>query len=206
MNMPLEVTALHKTYGDREVLRGFNGTFESGRVTALIGPNGAGKTTLLRIIAGLQRADSGTVSGGRVLYYGGFDLLPSRGTVNQFRHALGLPKHAADGARQLRQLSRGERQGVGLDAAIELAPAVLLLDEPWTALEPDSRASLNETLRLIAHDRVVLCSTHDLDEVIRVAEDVVFLSNGLGTFKRHTATEMPDREELVNLYRESRKH
>jgi len=204
MNPSLDVMGIRKSYGTKEVLRGFSSTFEIGRITALVGPNGAGKTTLLRIIAALQRADSGTVSGGRVLYYGGFDLLPARGTIGQFRRALGLPQQP-DGARQLRKLSRGERQKAGLDAALELAPDVLLLDEPWTALEPDSRDALNEELRLLARDRVIICATHDLDEVARVANEIVFLSHGVATLKRTVnAGEAIDRQEIVDMYRSSR--
>jgi len=143
---PLVLDGIEKSYGSLQVLRGFSGAFDAGSVAALVGPNGAGKTTLLRIAAGLQRADGGTVSGGRVLYYGGFDTLPLRGTVDRFRRALSLPP-VAGGGRRMATLSRGELHQVGLDTAFALAPDALLLDEPWTALEPDAREALNESIR-----------------------------------------------------------
>jgi ABC-type multidrug transport system ATPase subunit len=200
----LELSLIRKSYGANEVLRGFSGTFFGGRIAALVGPNGAGKTTLLRIGAGLQHADSGLIRSGRTLYYGGFDLLPVKGSVDQLRRSLGLPP-ATKGGRKLSRLSRGELHRVGLDIALDLVPDVLLLDEPWTALEPDARDTLNIELRAHAAKRVIICSSHDLDEVARVADDVVFLAGGVGIWKRRDEDAAAvDREELIRIYRESK--
>src|SRR5438874_2444708 len=98
---------VRKSYGIREVLRGFTGTFRAGRVTALVGPNGAGKTTLLRIAAGLQRMDSGAIFTAGTLYYGGSDSLPVSSTVNRLRKTLGL-RPVPHGDRHMRKLSKGE--------------------------------------------------------------------------------------------------
>lgn len=197
----LELDGLRKSYGSREVLRGFSARFLPGRVAALVGPNGAGKTTLLRIIARLQFADAGTTRSGRVLYYGGFDSVPVHRRVNGLRQALGL-EPVPGGDRRLSRLSRGELHSAGLDIAFELAPEVLLLDEPWTALEPDARESLNARLRRAVKDRVVICSSHDLDEVARVADDVVFLRDGTGVWKsREDGDAGFERDELIRLYR-----
>jgi ABC-type multidrug transport system ATPase subunit len=201
----LELNLVRKSYGATEVLRGFTGTFSVGRIAALVGPNGAGKTTLLRIAAGLQRADSGLVKSSPALYYGGFDVLPVKGCIDQLRRSLGLSP-VSSGVRKLSRLSRGELHRVGLDIAFDLFPDVLLLDEPWTALEPDVRDGLNVVLRAYAKNRIVVCSSHDLDEVARVADDVIFLANGIGTWKRrdeHSAAF--DRDELIRSYRESKR-
>jgi ABC-type multidrug transport system ATPase subunit len=80
--LTLRLEGIRKRYGSHEVLRGFSGTFEVGRVAALVGPNGAGKTTLLRIAAGLQHPNAGTVDGESVPCYGGFDVLPAHGTID----------------------------------------------------------------------------------------------------------------------------
>lgn len=203
--MTLQLDSIRKSYGNHEVLRGFSGSFGPGRIAALVGPNGAGKTTLLRITAGLQHADSGAVQGGKALYYGGFDNVPIKGRINDLRRALGL-RSLADGSCRLSRLSRGELHRVGLDLAFELAPDVLLLDEPWTALEPDAREALNEQLRETAASRVIICSSHDLDEVARIADDVVFLEDGIGTWKRRDAEEGAfERDELIRIYRESKR-
>lgn len=210
MSLPgsgLAFAGVEKSYGGKSVLRGFTGDFVPGRIAALVGPNGAGKTTLLRIAAGLQRSDAGGVTGGSTLYYGGFDALPLHGTVRQFRAAVGLAATSGDDRRILARLSRGELQRVGLDIALELAPDVLLLDEPWTALEPDARAELNERLQSAARsDRVVICSSHDLDEVARVADDVVFLTRGVADWKRREDFQDGafDRDDLVQTYRSNK--
>ena len=194
----LEFRDVRKSYGAKAVLQGFTATFAPGRIAALVGPNGAGKTTLLRIAAGLQSADEGSVTSGPVLYYGGFDTLPIKGTIDQLRASLRLPP-VPNGAARLATLSRGELQRVGLAIALEVAPAVLLLDEPWAALEPDARESLNQDLQRLATGRVVICSTHDLDEVARVADDVVVLSAGTAIWKRREDG-MDRREEVLRLY------
>jgi ABC-type multidrug transport system ATPase subunit len=197
----LQLESIRKSYGSHDVLRGFTGTFAPGRIAALIGPNGAGKTTLLRIAAGLQIADGGTVSRVKTVYYGGFDTMPLRGKVSQFRRALGL---AAEGdSRKLSTLSRGELQRVGLSAALELPADALLLDEPWTALEPDAREELDRELQRIAADRIVVCSTHDLDQVSRIADDWVFLAAGTALWKKREDG-IATREDLLRLYRDSK--
>jgi ABC-type multidrug transport system ATPase subunit len=173
-------------------------------VTAIVGPNGAGKTTLLRIAAGLQFADAGTLSFRGGLYYGGFDLLPRKGSVNNFRRALGLPP-VANGHRSLATLSRGELQKVGLDAALDLAPAVLFLDEPWTGLEPDLREELNERIAVASSERITICSSHDLDEVARVADEVLLLADGTALLYEETGDGGSfDRERLLKAYKASK--
>jgi ABC-type multidrug transport system ATPase subunit len=200
----LELSLIRKRYGANEVLRGFSGTFSAGRIAALVGPNGAGKTTLMRIAAGLQRADSGSISGCQTLYYGGFDLLPVKGTVDQLRKSLALSP-SPKGDRKLSRLSRGELHLAGLSIALDLCPDVLLLDEPWTALEPDIRDNLNAELRAHAENRVIICSSHDLDEVARVADDVIFLADGVGIWRRRGQGAVAfDRDELIRVYRESK--
>jgi ABC-type multidrug transport system ATPase subunit len=201
--MDVECTEVRKSYGTTEVLRGFSATFRTGRVAALVGSNGAGKTTLLRIIARLQFPDSGSVSAGRILFYGGFETLPLRGRVNSLRKALGLWTAASGGSASLGRLSRGQLHAVGLEIALDLDPDVLLLDEPWTALDPEARDRLTARLRqTAANGRVVICSTHDLDEVVRVADDVIYLRDGLAVAtSREDAT--LDREQILAGFRGS---
>jgi len=204
--MSLSVHDLVRSYGKHVVLSSVTLSFTPGRLAALVGPNGAGKTTLLRIAAGLIAADSGRVCGPRCLYYGGFDCLPVRGTENAFRRSLGLSA-VPDGRKALGRLSRGQLHLVGLRAALDLRDPALLLDEPWTALEPDARVRLNE--RLLERARgggVVVCSTHDLDEVARIADDVVFLGDGLATLHRREEQAGREflREKLLGFFRARR--
>lgn len=191
---------ISKSYGATRALDRFEATFAGGVVTALVGPNGAGKTTLLRICAALQRADSGSVSAPpRVVYYGGFDTLPLKGTVDSLRHTVALPPAADNGARKLKHLSRGQLHAAGLSIAFDLQADALLLDEPWTALDPDARDACSDRITSeVGNGRIVVCSTHDLDEVARIADVVVFLANG----RAHI--EQPDvltRDALLETYR-----
>ena len=203
MTRPLRVERIYKSYGSTSVLRDVSAEFLSGRVTALVGPNGAGKTTLLRIIAGLQTATSGNVDGPEALYYGGIDTLPVRGTVNGLRRAFDLPE-LVGGRRKLNTLSRGQLHSVGLDIAFAIDAPILLLDEPWSSLEPDARFRLNAGLTAYAASgRIVVCSSHELDEVGRVADDVAFLRNGGLTMQRGEALggERFDHALLLATYR-----
>jgi ABC-2 type transport system ATP-binding protein len=199
MMAPLRLVDLCKSYGARMVLRGFSGDFTAGRVSALIGPNGAGKTTLMRIVAGLQSCDSGAVfTPAAVAYYGGFDTMPLRGTVRELRRALDL--EPGTDRRRLSRLSRGELQQCGLDAILDLQAKIVLLDEPWTGLEPHARRDLSARLaNVAAAGAIVICSSHDLDEVARVATDVVFLDDGKAVWKSGAAP-----GELIDLFADAR--
>ncbi len=202
----LELHDVSRSYGRSTVLSRVSLAFEPGRLAALVGPNGAGKTTLLRISAGLVRRDSGRISSTPCLYYGGGELLPIRGTENGLRRSLGL-EALEGGTRGLGTLSRGQLHLVGLRAALDVEGPALLLDEPWTALEPDARERLNE--RVLSRARgggVVVCSTHDLDEVARIADDVVFLRDGKASL--HRREDQPGgefrRERLLDFFRDRR--
>lgn len=123
------------------------------------------------------------------------------GTVNDLRNGLGLKPHEGVGTKRLSKMSRGELQSVGLVAAFELDCDVLLLDEPWTSLEPDRRAALSTRIVDYARaGRAVVCSSHELDEVARVSHEVLFI--GGGRLTRVEATDGGfDRENLLRLYR-----
>lgn len=199
----LRFEAIAKSYGVLQVLRGITATFEPGRVAVLVGPNGAGKTTLMRIAARLQSPDEGTVDGPPALFFGGGETLPVRSSVNALRAALRLPPDEALGTRRLAKLSKGLLQQVGLRIAIETDVEALLLDEPWTSLEPDARARLNDDVRAqAALGRIVVCSTHDLDQGARVADDIALLRDGhLAWHRREEFPAGLTHQSLLDLYR-----
>ena len=202
MSVPLRIEGITKSYGHNKVLRGISGMFEPRRVSAVVGPNGAGKTTLLRVMASLQSRNGGLIDAPfPPTYYGGFDTIPVRGKVDDLFAAVGLrPK---GDRRRLSALSRGELQQQGLDIVFGLSPRVLLLDEPWTALEPHIREELNRRLLdFAARDAIVICSSHDLDEVVRVADDVLFLDAGSARWStRESRGGRPaDRDELLSMF------
>lgn len=196
----LALNEIRQSYSGAVVLNEVSFAIPAGVVVGLVGPNGAGKTTLMRIAAGLQVPDAGRVSSRRAGYFGGFDTLPVSGTINGLRRGLGLQPHAA-GSKRLSKLSRGELQSVGLVAAFELGCDVLLLDEPWTSLEPDRRDALSTRISDYARTgRSVVCSSHELDEVARVAQEVLFIGGGQ-LIRVQAENGGFDRENLLRLYR-----
>ncbi|MDX6286538.1 MAG: sulfate/thiosulfate transport system ATP-binding protein [Frankiales bacterium] len=209
--MSIRVEHVSKNFGDFPALHDVSVEIPTGALTALLGPSGGGKSTLLRVIAGLERPDSGTV------HIEGTDatgLPPQRrgvGFVFQhyaaFKHmtvernvAFGLsirhrPKdeirsrvkellelvHLEQFAhRYPSQLSGGQRQRMALARALAVEPKVLLLDEPFGALDAQVRKELRAWLRRL-HDQVHVTTvfvTHDQEEAMEVADEIVVMADG----------------------------
>ncbi len=184
-----------------------------GELVALLGPSGSGKTTLLRVIAGLERPDTGTVMlenedasartardrrvGFVFQHYALFrhmtvfenvafglrvqprDRRPSRQTIHdRVRHLLELVQLDYLGDRYPRQLSGGQRQRVALARALAVEPKVLLLDEPFGALDAKVRQELRRWLRRL-HEEIHVTSvfvTHDQEEALELADRVVIMN------------------------------
>src|SRR5687768_12492369 len=209
--MSIDVTGVTKTFGDFVALDNVNVSLPTGQLTALLGPSGGGKSTLLRIIAGLDAADSGTVS---IEGVNATKLPPQKRNVGfvfqhyaVFKHmtvaknvAFGLeirkrPKdeiaarvdellklvHLSQFSHRLpSQLSGGQRQRMALARALAVEPTVLLLDEPFGALDAKVRKELREWLRRL-HDEVAVTTvfvTHDQEEALEVADEIVVINEG----------------------------
>ena len=217
------------------VLRNLSFDVHQGEVVSLIGESGCGKTTLLRIIQGLVRMDSGTVAvdGDPVSGPGrdrGFvfqqaSLLPWRTARQNVEFGLelqGLAKEAraeralkllelvglAHAAEQFpHQLSGGMQQRIGLARALAIDPAILLMDEPFSALDAQTREVLQlELVRIHEHTaKTTLFVTHDLDEAIYLSDRVVVLAARPGRVKK--IIDVPfahPRPELAELRNEAR--
>jgi sulfate transport system ATP-binding protein len=207
----IEIDGVNKRFGDFVALENVNVSLPTGQLTALLGPSGGGKSTLLRIIAGLERADTGTVS------IEGVDatrMSPRKRNVGfvfqhyaVFKHmtvaknvAFGLeirkkPKdevaarvdellrlvHLQQFSHRLpSQLSGGQRQRMALARALAVEPKVLLLDEPFGALDAKVRKELREWLRRL-HDEVHVTTvfvTHDQEEAMEVSDEIVVINEG----------------------------
>lgn len=204
---PVEVAGVWQFYGDFPALRDISFSIEAGGCMALLGRNGAGKTTLLRIVAGLARPARGKVSilgsdnRGRaarasvgILGHGIslYDELSAYENLRLFARLYGIAdaNHAAmkwlertglervkDGL--VREFSRGMRQRLAVARAFLHEPAVLLLDEPFTALDDRAIELLQRLLRDAMEDgRTVLISTHQLREALELATHVTLLVRG----------------------------
>ena len=209
--MSIVVEQVSKRFGGFTALDDVSLTVRDGSLTALLGPSGGGKSTLLRIIAGLERADSGRVE---IEGVDATHLRPQKRNVGfvfqhyaAFKHlsvarnvAFGLeirkrPKaeirarvtellelvHLEQFADRLpSQLSGGQRQRMALARALAVEPTVLLLDEPFGALDAKVRKELREWLRRL-HDEVHVTTvfvTHDQEEALEVADEIVVINDG----------------------------
>lgn len=192
--------------GSLEALRGVDLAVREGEFVAVLGPSGCGKTTLLQILAGLEVPTAGQVtlrgrpvrswSRERTLIFQEYTLFPwltARGNV-EFGLALAGRPPAERRARALAQLERlgiaafaesyphqlsgGMQQRVALARALVVEPAVLLMDEPFAAVDAITRRHLQEELRQVqrAGGQTVLLVTHSVREALTLADRVVILS------------------------------
>ena len=217
----LEVNGVSKYYGDFPALRKIQLTIKPGSTVALIGRNGAGKTTLLRIVAGLSKASEGSVrmAGGDVrqeatrrrigvLGHGIslYDELSATENLILFAKLYGveapekqalvwLERTGLDRVRDglVREFSRGMRQRLAVARAFIHEPEVLLLDEPFTALDDRAIAVLQSLLAdAHAHGRTIVLSTHQLREALEVATHVALIERGKLAFTGERTQQMVD--------------
>jgi sulfonate transport system ATP-binding protein len=190
------VTGLTKRYGDRVVLDDLDLEIAPGEFVALLGHSGSGKSTLLRVLAGLDRDIDGEVhvDGTVSVAFQQPRLLPWRRVWRNI--VLGLHKPEAGRALAVqaldevrlaehadkwpRQLSGGEAQRVSLARALVREPDLLLLDEPFAALDALTRLAMHRLVRDLwrAHRPSVLLVTHDVDEALRLADRLLVLAGG----------------------------
>ncbi|WP_238006262.1 ABC transporter ATP-binding protein [Dactylosporangium sp. AC04546] len=206
MENAIEVTGLTKRFGQTTALNGLDLTVAQGEVHGFLGPNGAGKTTTIRILLGLMRADGGTarllggdpwhdavalhrrlayvpgdvtlwpnLSGGEVI-----DLLGRlRGGLNRKRRDELLERFDLDPRKKGRAYSKGNRQKVGLIAALASDVELLVLDEPTSGLDPLMEEVFRQVIADEKHNgRTVLLSSHILAEVEALCDRVSIIRLG----------------------------
>ncbi|MFF2010581.1 ABC transporter ATP-binding protein [Streptomyces sp. NPDC058195] len=190
----VRVRALRRAFGGRAVLDGLRLDIARGEFVALLGASGSGKTTLLRILGALEAADDGEVlvPEARTVVFQEPRLIPSKKVLANVTVA--LPRgRAADGRRALAEvglerhadawpatLSGGEAQRVALARALVREPELLLLDEPFAALDALTRLRMQDLVGELCrqHRPAVLLVTHDVDEAVRLADRVAVLREG----------------------------
>jgi ABC-2 type transport system ATP-binding protein len=227
MTNAISMHGLTKHYASVEALTDLNLEVPSGTVFGFLGPNGAGKTTALKVLAGLARATAGdaTVAGVPVSaagehrrhlgylaqdprFYGWMTGRETLRHVARFR-GVGADREAristllervgiAEAAdRRTSTYSGGMRQRLGIAQALVGRPAVILLDEPVSALDPIGRKDVLDLMRELKGETTVFYSTHILDDVQRVSDHVAILDHGrlvkaapthvlLGSFTKNT--------------------
>ncbi|HCI0080285.1 TPA: taurine ABC transporter ATP-binding subunit [Klebsiella pneumoniae] len=204
----LQISHLSADYGGKPALADINLTLESGELLVVLGPSGCGKTTLLNLIAGFVPYQHGSITlegqqvtgpgAERGVVFQNEGLLPWRNVQDNV--ALGLQLAGVDKAQRRQaaaqmlkkvglegaekrfiwQLSGGQRQRVGIARALAANPQLLLLDEPFGALDAFTREQMQTLLLKLWHEtgKQVLLITHDIEEAIFMATELVLLSPG----------------------------
>lgn len=205
--MKLEAKNIKKSFGETEILHGISFSAESGKALGLLGRNGAGKTTTIRILMDVFKANSGTLllDGKPFLpreHQIGYlpeerGLYPKK-TVSEQLIYLGVlrglnPKTAKEHARKwlermgileyenrkLETLSKGNQQKVQLAQTLICDPEIIILDEPFSGLDPVNSQILKDVIReQIQIGKIVLFSSHQMSYVEEFCEDIVILNHG----------------------------
>ncbi|EKK5219273.1 taurine ABC transporter ATP-binding subunit [Cronobacter sakazakii] len=219
----LQVSHLHASFDGKPALADISLTLNDGELLVVLGPSGCGKTTLLNLIAGFLPVETGSITlDGHAVTGPGADrgvvfqhegLLPWRsvldnvafglqlqGVGREERRALArqmLAKVGLEGAenRFIWQLSGGQRQRVGIARALAADPQLLLLDEPFGALDAFTREQMQTLLlRLWATSgKKVLLITHDIEEAVFMATNLVLLSPGPGRVQERLSLDFAKR-------------
>jgi sulfonate transport system ATP-binding protein len=195
------VTHLRRAYGSRIVIDNLNLRIERGEFVVLLGESGCGKTTLLRALAGLDPIDGGRIVAPRrpAVVFQEHRLLPWESLWRNV--SLGLQDARQRAAAALaevglgdrlddwpRNLSGGQAQRVALARALVQEPELLLLDEPFAALDALTRIRMHTLVRelVAAHRPGVLLVTHDVDEAIALADRILVMREGRIAFEHRT--------------------
>jgi nitrate/nitrite transport system ATP-binding protein len=208
----ISIEDLAKVYGDAPVFEHLHFAIDKGEFVCLIGHSGCGKTTILNALAGLEEASTGVILlGGQeisgpsldraVIFqshalmpwmtvldnvdfavksrWPGWDKAKRRAHALKFIELVGLSGAAH---KKPAQLSGGMKQRVGIARALSIEPRMLLMDEPFSALDALTRGTLQDEVLRICHetDQTVFMITHDVDEAILLADKIILMTNGPG--------------------------
>ena len=205
--MKLEVKEIRKSFGEKEVLHGVSFEVESGKALGLLGRNGAGKTTTIRILMDVFHANSGEIliDGKKFVpseYQIGYlpeerGLYPKRTVMEQMIYLAqlrGLDKKTAETnakrwlnrlevaeyeTRKLETLSKGNQQKVQLAATLVADPDIVILDEPFSGLDPVNSQILKDVVsELIADGKLVIFSSHQMSYVEEFCDHIAIINQG----------------------------
>jgi NitT/TauT family transport system ATP-binding protein len=216
----LQISHLGKSFGELRALQDINLAVERGEFIAVVGPSGCGKTTFLRIVAGLEPASAGEVrldghaisgpGGDRGFVFQTDNLLPWRtvfanaiigrevagrvGPAERQRTLELLKLVGLEGFETYhpRQLSGGMRQRVNLARALVIDPQILLMDEPFSSLDAQTREIMQTELMRIweAGRKTVLFVTHQIDEAVFLADRVLVFARRPGRLRESVVVEL----------------
>ena len=205
VNSPIVLNNVSHGYGGLAVLQNLNVKVEPGEFVVLVGPSGCGKTTLLNLLSGHIKPASGTIENGGIIrtVYQQDGLFPWLTVTENINMGLRSIRNGATRAKELRELfelinlyefkdhyphelSGGMRQRVELARVLAGESDILLMDEPFSALDYQTRLRLRNELNrlLVKRPRTVIFVTHDIEEAAQLADRVLVLSNRPATISK----------------------
>lgn len=205
--MKLEFKSIDKSFGDNHVLKGISFCAESSKALGLLGRNGAGKTTSIRILMGVFSQDSGEVLldgkpidrknirfgylpeerglypkrviAEQLEYFGllkGLSKSDAKDSAKRWLERLGMTEYAN---KKLDTLSKGNQQKIQLAAALIADPEIVVLDEPFSGLDPVNAMLLKDVIKdIIADGKIVLFSSHQMNYIEEFCDDIAVLNGG----------------------------
>lgn len=221
MTQAIGLDHVSKVFADLEVLKGISIGLSAGEFGAIVGPSGCGKSTILRLLAGLERPDAGRVLQGgqpvtgpgpdRMMIFQDHALYPWRTVADNVGFGLelaGVPRTARaervmhvlgrvglTGFAQYfpHQLSGGMRQRAAIARALVMDPEILLLDEPYGALDAMTRMTMQEELLRLwqGSGKTMLLITHDIEEALYLADRLFVMSSRPGRILAEMAVDLP---------------
>jgi len=223
----LTVANVSKSFAGPPVVDGVSLEVARGEFFALLGPSGCGKSTLLKIIAGLEKADSGSLEVPRPLSmdFQSAALLPwltveenvafglhalskskkdIESSIKKFVNMVGLAPFAS---KYPRELSGGQRQRAGLARALAIEPHVLLLDEPFSALDPKTTDELHKDLLAIWKETgvTIIMVSHLLEEAVGLADRCILMKKGHVEEQFHVTLPYPSSQIGLDINEEDQK-
>lgn len=225
--MSITVKNLTRMYGEQKAVNNISFTIQPGEIVGFLGPNGAGKSTTMKMITGYLQPSAGEieVSGIDVkkdalqvkkkigylpesnsLYYDMYvreylafvaDVHKVDGKAKRIDDVIALTGLTPESRKRIGQLSKGYKQRVGLAAALIHDPEVLILDEPTSGLDPNQIVEIRNVIREQGKDKLVLFSSHILQEVEAICDRVIIINKGeivaddkLSALQQRTATQI----------------
>ena len=204
--MSLELKKVAKSFGATKALSGISFTLKEGEVVGLLGPNGAGKSTLMRILSGYYtnwegeifffeksyrnniksiKNEVGYLTENNPLYFEMYVIeylkyvaelyQLEKAPIDKLIEQTGLINHYD---KKIRFLSKGYKQRVGIAAALINDPKLVILDEPTTGLDPNQLLEIRKLIRELGDKKIVLLSTHILQEVDAICDRVLIINQG----------------------------
>ena len=229
--MSIKLSNIHKSYGNQEILHNINFEVQPGEIVSFLGPNGAGKTTCMKISTGWLYPDSGNVlicghdvekaplTAKRCVGYlpENNPLYPEMYVQEYLEYVAGLYQLTNLSAivsetieriklkdvcgKTIGTLSKGYRQRVGLAQSLIHNPSVLILDEPFSGLDPNQLSEMHELIKELGKEKAILFSSHSLQEVSELCERVLIINKG-HLVANTSISELTQEKSLDKIFKE----